>query len=445
MIIAMILVSLGAVIVKNDIAIAATPPCADVPIVVGDSNLRLLPVFKGLRLPVSMAFLGQGDILLALKDEGTIHRIINGNVLHDPLLDLEVANGFERGLLGLAASKNDSRGVTYVFVFYTKSGGGKDGDDLRFDGKNITRGITPFGSVLERYELIDNKLANSKLLLYINSTPTPIPDKPKDEMHHVGGKLIVGPDKNVYVLTGDSVNQKTQSQNNINGSFPNGTGGIIRVTQDGRPVSDRPLGMEPPWAYYYGYGIRNGFGLDFDPLTGKLWDTEAGYLSNDEINIIEPGFNGGWTAIQGFAKDSSSKSPLDLVYPNGRGKYQDPVFVWNNTVTPTAIKFFNSDKLGKKYENDLFVARYNLGLVNQSYLYHFDLNSNRSGLLLNDSSLEDRIADDADEDSKIAFAKCLGIITDMQIGPDGYLYLLEHMNGAEIGNIGTIYRLERIW
>ena len=80
------------------------------------------------------------------------------------------------------------------------------------------------------------------------------------------------------------------------------------------------------------------------------------------------------------------------------GKYLDPAFAWNHSVTPTAIKFLNSDKLGNTYENDLFVARHNGGVVNQSNRYHFDLNSNRSALLFNDSSLQDKEADNIDED-----------------------------------------------
>ena len=53
---------------------------------------------------------------------------------------------------------------------------------------------------------------------------------------------------------------------------------------------------------YYAYGIRNSFGLDFDPITGKLWDTENGPTFGDEINLVEPGFNSGWNKIQGIWK-----------------------------------------------------------------------------------------------------------------------------------------------
>ena len=50
---------------------------------------------------------------------------------------------------------------------------------------------------------------------------------------------------------------------------------------------------------YYAYGIRNSFGMDFDPVTGNLWDTENGPSYGDEINLVEPGFNSGWQVVQG--------------------------------------------------------------------------------------------------------------------------------------------------
>ena len=55
-----------------------------------------------------------------------------------------------------------------------------------------------------------------------------------------------------------------------------------------------------PLDKYYAYGIRNSFGMDFDPLTGKLWDTENGPTFGDEINLVEPGFNSGWRKVQGM-------------------------------------------------------------------------------------------------------------------------------------------------
>ena len=66
-------------------------------------------------------------------------------------------------------------------------------------------------------------------------------------------------------------------QNIINGTAPDGRGGILRVTQDGKIVDGKGiLGDEHPLDMYFAYGIRNSFGIAFDPLTGNLWDTENG-------------------------------------------------------------------------------------------------------------------------------------------------------------------------
>ena len=137
--------------------------------------------------------------------------------------------------------------------------------------------------------------------------------------------------------------------------------------------------------------------MDFDPVTGKLWDTENGANWGDEINLVEPGFNRGWNKVQGIWKDHIRDNqfnasdityhPSDLVDFDGKGKYRSPEFVWKYTVGPTALKFLNSDKLGKQYENDMFV-----GDVNNGRIYHFKLNDNRTGLLL-DGPLVDKIAD----------------------------------------------------
>ena len=75
-----------------------------------------------------MAFLGPKDILVVEKEDGIVNRIINGNVLPQPLLQIPVATESERGLLGIDVAKH-SNGPTYVFLYYTESGGGKTGDD----------------------------------------------------------------------------------------------------------------------------------------------------------------------------------------------------------------------------------------------------------------------------------------------------------------------------
>ena len=158
-----------------------------------DKNLKIDVVTKGLTSPTSMAFLGSKDILVVEKDDGIVNRIINGNVLPQPLLQIPVATESERGLLGIDVSKH-SNGHTYVFLHYTESGGGKTGDDA-------TEGLNPTANVLYRYELINDQLMNPKLLLKLPAIPGP---------YHDGGKVLVGPDKNVYVVIGDLRSHRTQ-------------------------------------------------------------------------------------------------------------------------------------------------------------------------------------------------------------------------------------------
>ena len=119
--------------------------------------------------------------------------------------------------------------------------------------------------------------------------------------------MEIGPDNNLYLIIGDFHGYQnrttTLAQNYKNGTFPDGRAGILRLTQDGKPIKDGILGKKYPLNLYYAYGIRNGYGLDFDPVSGKLWDTENGPDSGDEINLVNPGFNSGWNRIQGISQD----------------------------------------------------------------------------------------------------------------------------------------------
>ncbi len=246
---------------------------------------------------------------------------------------------------------------------------------------------------------------------------------------HNGGSIIIGPDNNVYLSIGDVRSESIQDISALDGR-----GGILRVTQDGEEVGDGILGNSHPLNLYFAYGMRNNFGIDFDPLTGKLWDTENGPNYGDEINLVEPGFNSGWNKVQGFWKPEGLKKgefvsqPDNLVDFNGKGIYSGPEFIWNSPVGPTALKFLNSDKYGKEYENDMFV-----GDVHNGNLYHFKLDQPRTGLLLG-GPLVDKVVDTNSENEGIIFGEGFGGISDLEVGPDGYIYVVS------IGQ-GKIYRV----
>jgi aldose sugar dehydrogenase len=398
--------------------------------VVSDPNLKVQQVATGINFPTSMAFLGKNDILVLEKNEGKVIRIANGSIMSQPLLDVNVANKEERGMLGIATSKHkdpDKQGA-YVFVYYTESKS-KDGEDMN--------GQLPLGNRLYRFELVGDKLINPKLLLDLPTVPDTV---------HNGGKILVGPDNNTYLtfgdLTRDNKNDSpiiTKAQNQEKGLDADGRAGILRITQNGKAVNGGILGNNHPLDKYFAYGIRNSFGIAFDPVTGKLWDTESGPEFGDEINLVEPGFNSGWNKVQGIWETNENfpgnvtTNETGLYSYHNAGQYSAPEFTWFDPSTgPTAITFLNSSKLGKQYLNNLFVSGFHDGSI-----YRFNLDEARTGLLL-DSSLEDKVANSKNETRGIAFADGFGGITDMKVGPDGYLYILSLYAGGD--DCGPIYQ-----
>ena len=380
-----------------------------------DSHLKITTVAEGLSTPTTMAFVGPNDILVLEKDTGMVKRIVDGKVLPKPVLDVNVANSVERCLCGIAVAKNGS--TTHVFLYYTEIDG-TDGEDKA--------GKQPIGNRVYRYDLSGDALINPLLLMDLPANPGP---------RHNSGNIMIGPDKNLYVEIGDvdgsfkTSETETKTQNYKNGVDPDGRGGILRITQDGQPT-DGILGDTIPLRLYYAYGIRNSFGMDFDPVSGNLWDSENGPGNGDEINLVLPGFNSGWQQVQGLASQETSFSESDLEDFNGKGHYADPKLVWVNTAGPTAVKFLNSAQLGTTYENDMFV-----GDVHNGRIYHFDLTADRKDLVL-PQELSSRVIEKPSSPgvSNIVFGDGFGGVTDLEVGPDGNLYVVS------IG-LGSIFQI----
>ena len=410
------------------------------------TDLVIEKVIGGLRFPSAFVFLDNGDILFLEKDSGQVRRIINGTMDSQPLIKVNVDKKGENGMLGIATSKNEKSGKTNIFLYFTEALKGIGGFVNNYNTSGFVNNYSASANRIYRYELAGNVLANPELLFDLPRGASGI---------HNGGKIVIGPDNNIYVITGDtgdntrSAGQNAVEQNGLFKSF-DGSSSILRISQEAKTlrgnISSDYIGLK-----IYAYGIRNGFGIDFDPITGDLWDTENGPAYGDEINHVKPGFNSGWNKVQGIWKHTRDDlfpnnsnalyNPPGLLDFNGTGKYRSPEFTWNKTVAPTAIEFLNSNKLGKQYENDLFV-----GDVNNGNLYHFELNKNRSGLQLN-GSLVDKIANSDEEAKSQIFLSGLGGITDIQVGPDGYLYFSTlgksyYEEEVSPSSDGSIYRIK---
>jgi glucose/arabinose dehydrogenase len=338
-----------------------------------------------------MTFVSPTEILVLEKDEGTVRLVKDEKLIESPILKVNVSNRTERGMLGIDIMRDETSQPEFAFLYYTENvsseNQGKQSNRL-YRYSVTTDYSSSFLSPIANLSS-DIRLDDPKLLLDLPAEPVDI---------HNGGKVVTGPDNKIYLIIGD-VNHKTKAQNYKPGPEPDGTGGILVIDNNGTHVENGIPGNNSQLAKYYAYGIRNGFGLDFDPLTGKLWDTENGWTKNDEVNLVEPGFNSGWIQVQGKAPSKFNLTNLESF--GGRGIYSEPELSWYDSVAPTALEFLESDKLGKEYENDLFIASFNEGNI-----YHFDLYPDRSGLIL-PPPLADKVANNDKELRDAVFAQNL--------------------------------------
>ncbi|MDQ5860267.1 MAG: PQQ-dependent sugar dehydrogenase [Thermoproteota archaeon] len=433
------------------------------PIIEGE-ELDIELVTEGLQSPTSMTFIGNHGDMIILEKSGEVIHFMNENKTKTSLLNFSaVDDRNERGLLGVAtidaipeasssasttASNNDDA---------TSTSGNPASNDVTSAITTATGTITPsslppttfvffylteaskedktqaLGNRIYRFEWdhANKSLSNGTLLLDLPVLPG---------QNHNGGKLIADSDNShLYAVIGD-LNRKGTLQNFKNGSLPDDTSAIIRINADGSPAQGNPFlnisRSDDSYANlskYYAYGIRNSFGLAIDPLTGTLWDTENGPDGFDEINIVRPGFNSGWAMLMGPIEMSNVTAENDLVSFQDALSYADPVFSWGEAVGVTDIEFYDSDRLNDDYTNNIFVAD-----ANNGDLYFFEVNEDRSGLQFENPGIaDDLVASNENERNAVTFGTGFrNSITDIETGPDGYLYVLTYHP-----TMGTLFRI----
>jgi glucose/arabinose dehydrogenase len=326
---------------------------------------------SGIPGPTAMAFVGD-DLLVLQKDDGKV-RLIRGGVLQpDPLLDVSVANVAEQGLLGAAVSGQS------VYIYFSESL--QDGD--RAVGRRVYK-----------YDWTGSALENPVLVRDMNLIQT----------YHNGGGMAVGPDGTVYLAVGDA-GRYGLLQNHDRGFYPD-TSAII------------PIAPEGP---YHAMGLRNSFGIAFDPFTETMWGTENGDDSYDEINLVYPYMNSGWNMVMG----PSNATALARIPGYQNYTYSEPEFTWEQPVAPTGLSFARSEPLAK-FADSLFV-----GACNTGTLYKFTMNEQRDGFAFASAELADGVANRGEPMDEIVFGTNLGCITDIEVGPDGLLYIASFGKGA---------------
>ncbi|MFI1887073.1 PQQ-dependent sugar dehydrogenase [Streptomyces jumonjinensis] len=227
---------------------------------------------KGLNSPWGATALPDGDLLISSRDEGTITRVDAESGKKTEIGSVPgVSPGGEGGLMGLALSPGFASDRQLYAYFTTES------------DNRVAR------------MLFDERKAAGKQL---GAPDTILRDIPKGVIHN-GGRIAFGPDKMLYAGTGET-GETGLSQD------PKSLGGkILRMTPDGRPAPDNPK----PGSLVYSLGHRNVQGLAWD-AEGRLWASEFGQNTWDELNLIEPGKNYGWPEVEGRSDDSRFVNPV---------------------------------------------------------------------------------------------------------------------------------------
>ena len=343
-----------------------------------DKNFIVEEFVTGLLLPTTFDFVDQG--MLVLEKNGKIQFIKDGILQSKPILSLDVSTSAEEGLIGILVD-ND-----FVYLHYTT----KNDDVIGNDSK-----VGTTSNWFYRYEWINEELINPSLIKVIHGG---------NGMHN-SGVMVKDPNGTIMMVMGDLSNRQGLLQNYLAGE------------QDDTSVI---MPIEPP-GDYYAIGIRNSYGLNFDPITKILWDTENGPDEFDEVNLVEKGFNSGWEKIQGPMKE-------EIEFPLEQFLYSDPEFSWEKPIGVTAIHFIQSE----------FFSEYNqsvlIGDFHQGRLWKFQLNENRDGFVFNDEGLKDLVLNIEDNKNEIIFGTGFSGITDIKEGSDGYIYI------ASIGG-GKIFRI----
>jgi glucose/arabinose dehydrogenase len=369
--------------------------------IIQDPAIQIDQVAAGLLAPRAMASIGQGDWLI-LENRGWMRRVRDGVVNPKPVLELPVDGTVAGRPYGLAV--HPSFPVTpHVYVYFTEV----DRD----------RSFAPLGHRLYRYTWSGTMLQTPQLLLHI-------PVGPKSGAE--AGTIAFGQDGKLYLTSGDT-GTASELQNVVGGAPPDHTGVVMRLNEDGTAPSDNPFFPQGGnLANYLGYGIRSSAAIATDPVSGALWTADNGVTSYDEINVVRPGFNGGWSSLHGPAARNSGESPVLVAFPGSA--YHDPAFSWRVPVVPSAMVFLDSGQVGDHYRNHLFV-----GSAIDGNLYRFKPSTTRDALMFFGPGMGDRVADDHAEASEALFGVGFGSISDLEVGTDG-LYVLSSA-------LGGIYRV----
>ena len=353
---------------------------------VSNNDLVVETFVEGLKQPISLITINN-EILVLEQLTGKVKKISSEGVVQQiPVLENIVSSN-------TGSYKHDFRGMTNfendVYIFHHEQ---NDEDEY-------------LHHIITKYNYDGNKLVNP---IEIQKSLGAFSDN--NVSSHVSGVMASSLNNEIFALIGDSGFLNKYTNFDVKTQGKSLTLRQTPYTSGEREVSASVIKITDEKVEHFAMGLRNGFGLAVDPVTGFLWQTDNGDDYYDEINLVNEKFNGGWAVLSGpTTRDKGynilETGDLNINYPNY--EYVEPKFSWYQTVGVTAIEF--PELTNNEYSNNVFVAD-----VNNGAIYKFQLNENRDGFVFYHDDLKDLVLDLTDNIEEIQFVSGIpGGITDL--------------------------------
>lgn len=323
-----------------------------------DVELKNKVAVSGLRFPWGMVY-GPDNFIWFTERGGKISRLNPSTGQISALLTVsEVRENGEGGLLGIALNPDFSTNP-WVYVAYNYGSSYKE---------KIVRYTYSGGTLNSPVTIIDNIGASST---------------------HNGSRLLISGGK-LFISTGDAAD--TNTPQNINST----SGKILRLNLDGSIPSDNPFANNPVWSY----GHRNPQGLV--QVGNKIFSSEHGPDSDDEINVIEKSRNYGWPNIKGFCNETSEQAFCTA------NNIVQPLIAWTPTIAPSGVAYYNSNYI-PQFKNSLLLA-----VLKNTKLMQLKLDDTQTKI----------------DGTKDFFVNTYGRMRDVCVSPEGKIYVCTS-NGSD--------------
>jgi aldose sugar dehydrogenase len=273
-------------------------------------SFRIDTIVKGLDVPWGVAFLPEGDLLVAERS-GELFRFGNTGILKASITGIpEVYAQGQGGLLDIVLHpKYKTNG--WIYISYSKLGE---------DGRGANTAII-------RAKLKNNVLVEQQEIF--KATPDA-----KGGVHF-GGRMVFDDEGYLFFSTGER-GDKSNSQ-----KLGNHSGKVHRIFDDGRIPPDNPFVNTPEaMPTIYSYGHRNPQGIDIHPVSRRIYVNEHGPRGGDEINLIDKGLNYGWPVITYGINYDGTIITKDTV----KAGMEQPVYFWRPSIGPSCLKFVTGDR-----------------------------------------------------------------------------------------------------